>query len=958
MGVSGGRGTVLGEGRGNYEGYSKLVFMYSNLRSIMNANKRDELWQLLCSRDVDILGITESWTKEDIDDVEIDFRGYALFRRDRVKGDKIRGGGVLLYVRESIFAEQIGHEGRGESLWISIGKSSNKEMTVGICYRSQTASREEVDCLYRDIKFFGGHRDVVIMGDFNYGEINWVGNLGNSKGGQELLDLVGDCFLHQVVTKPTRGKRILDLVLCSDPNTVVDLEVTCPVATSDHNVVTFCVVGKGGKRVKSGEAFSYQKGNYKEIGRGIREGCWVQKLSGETVEKGWNLFKSELLILRDQWVPKVKFIKGKGGRDSPMWMTRGLLRDIKSRNKAWGRFKDAPSFALEHRYKKLRNMVVNKIKLAKSNFEVHLANKIKEDSKSFYAYVKSKSRSKGNIGPLRDSGGKLVSDDRGMGNILNDYFGSVFTREELTTVPGVERGGIRCTGGIYDKTDVEFTREKVAKEIQLLKKNKSAGEDGLGSSFIKELERDIAEPLAVLFGNSFNEGVVPVDWKLANISPIFKKGAKNDPSNYRPVSLTSQVGKLMERVVKRELVEFLEGNGLIRDSQHGFRGGRSCLTNLLEFVEEVSLRVDRGEQVDVIFLDFSKAFDKVPHERLLVKLESFGIRGKLLGWVREWLRDRRQRVVINGVGSSWREVISGVPQGSILGPVLFLMFVNDLEEGVGSRVFKFADDVKMFGDVSSEVETERLRGDLRRLEEWASKWQMNFNEEKCKIMGFGFKNKNASYFINGKELGRVQEERDLGIIISSNLKVGRQCGKAASKGNQILGMIYRTFSTRNRGVMLKLYKSLVRPHLDYCGPAWRPHMRTDIDRLERVQRRATRMMEGLRGMDYNERLFELGLTTLETRRVRADLIELYKLLNMAGGRTLEGFQLRRDVGGRRGHGLKLLKNRVRLDVGKYSFSNRLCQIWNGLPEGVVGAKSVNVFKGGVDRYLRCNRGLI
>lgn len=938
--------------KNKYSEQKNLVCMYTNLRSIMNDNKRGEIGELLQYRDVDILGITESWTHDAIGDQEIEFKGYVTFRRDRVVGDKIRGGGVLLYVRESIRAEQISEKGQGESLWVKVGRGSRNEIIIGICYRSQTAPREEVESLYREIRKFSVHRNALIMGDFNYREINWAENLGNSKGGQELLNLAGDCFLSQLVRKPTRGKYILDLVFCSDPEMVEDLEVSCPVANSDHNLMVFKVVrGKWGI-VKMGEVYRYQKGNYREIRSGIRDGCWVQKLGEKAVQDGWNLFRKELLKLRDMWVPKVGVGKGRGGRTSPMWMTEGIRKEIKKRNRAWKRLREAPSFLLEEKYKKLRNRVAQKIRSAKANFEIQLADKIKDDSKTFYAYVNSKSKGRKCIGPLKDSRGEVVADDAGMGNILNEFFGSVFTREELTNVPGVERRGAEKNGVKVKLEVIEFTEENVAREIQRLKKNKAAGEDGLVSSFIKELEGDIAAPLAVLFNKSFREGLVPVDWKSANISPIHKKGSRSDPGNYRPVSLTSQVGKLMERVIKSEMVKFLEGNKVLKDSQHGFREGRSCLTNLLEFVEEMSLMVDGGEQVDVVFLDFSKAFDKVPHERLLVKLESYGIYGQLLGWIREWLRGRRQRVVINGVGSSWSEVVSGVPQGSILGPVLFLLFVDDLEEGVVSRVFKFADDVKMFGGVGTEERVNVFRKDLKRMEDWALKWQMSFNVEKCKVMGLGFRNKKVSYLINGRVLERVHEEKDLGIVISSDLKVGRQCAKAASKGNQILGMIYRTFSTRDRGVMLKLYKSLVRPHLEYCGPAWTPHLRKDVDVLERVQRRATKMMEGMGEMDYSDRLAALGLTTLETRRIRADLIELYKLLRGGGGRSLRGFELRLDRGGRRGHGLKLFKNRVRLEVGKHSFSNRVCQVWNGLPEGVVRAGSVNVFKGGVDRYLR------
>jgi len=389
---------------------------------------------------------------------------------------------------------------------------------------------------------------------------------------------------------------------------------------------------------------------------------------------------------------------------------------------------------------------------------------------------------------------------------------------------------------------------------------------------------------------------------------------------------------------------------LIGNSQHGFREKKSCLTNLLEFSENVTGWLDGGKPVDIIYLDFQKAFDKVPHQRLLLKLAAHGIGGQVLEWIRNWLQYRKQRVVNKGNMSEWSEVISGVPQGSVLGPILFNVYVNDIDDNLRSKILKFADDVKLYGSVGSKWESNNIREDLIVLSKWSQEWQMLFNIEKCKVMHMGAKNKCEKYTLINRDLSMVKEERDLGVIVNDTFKVAKQCLVASKKGNQVLGMISRSFVYRNKIIIKKLYKSLVRPHLEYCIQAWRPHLIKDIEILEKVQRRASRMVIECKGMEYEKRIAILGLTTLETRRRRADLLEVYKILNKHEGID-ENSLFTRNIGKTRGNTCKLFKRRSNLDVSKFSFSNRICNDWNELPNEVVTASCINGFKNGVDNIL-------
>ena len=254
------------------------------------------------------------------------------------------------------------------------------------------------------------------------------------------------------------------------------------------------------------------------------------------------------------------------------------------------------------------------------------------------------------------------------------------------------------------------------------------------------------------------------------MTPIFKKGDRGCPGNYRPISLTSIVGKILEGIIVDRIVEFLEENNLLLESQHGFRRHRSCLTNLIEFFHGMLQDFDRNRAIDILYLDFQKAFDKVPHKRLMSKVRALGITGAVSNWIEAWLKDRRQRVAINGASSNWIPVLSGVPQGSVLGPLLFIIYINDIDVGIVNRIAKFADDTKLGANVATSESVEMLRLDLEKLGEWSVKWLMPFNLDKCKVMHIGHANQNADYLLLDHDIVSTDLEKDLGVLISSDLK--------------------------------------------------------------------------------------------------------------------------------------------------------------------------------------------
>ena len=465
--------------------------------------------------------------------------------------------------------------------------------------------------------------------------------------------------------------------------------------------------------------------------------------------------------------------------------------------------------------------------------------------------------------------------------VLSDFFSSVFVREGSDEVPRMEVNSDDSLQPPEPMPAVDIDTEDVLKRLTCLKDNKSPGPDGLHPKFLIMAANALAEPLAMLFRKSIATGKLPLDWKSALVSPIFKKGSKVDPGNYRPVSLTCIPCKILESIIRDHMLQYLEGRDVLSLYQHGFINGRSCLSNLLVTLENWTAALEEGYGLDIFYLDYQKAFDTVPHKRLLAKLEWYGTDIQVLNWIQNFLMNRRMNVVVNGSRSGWADVYSGVPQGSILGPVLFILYVNDLPKKVRCGIQMFADDTKLWTTVQKVDDQAKLQNDLDSLEDWSKTWLLKFNSSKCKVMHVGH-SVQTEYCMsnNGKEytVTETDKERDLGVHITKDLKWSTQCSKAASKAMQALGLIKRNFSQLDKHSFLVMYNTYVRPHLEYCAQAWNPYLKKDITCLEKVQRRATKLVKEVKHLKYEDRLRALQLFSLKYRRLRGTLIETYKIL--------------------------------------------------------------------------------
>ena len=413
--------------------------------------------------------------------------------------------------------------------------------------------------------------------------------------------------------------------------------------------------------------------------------------------------------------------------------------------------------------------------------------------------------------------------------------------------------------------------------------------------------------------------------------------------------------RTLERIFIPPIIHHLESINLLSKYQHGFRKKRSCVTQLLECIEEWTIAIDEGKQVDIIYLDFKAAFDKVAHKRLLKKVWSIGIRGKVYQWIKNFLCDRYQRVKINGVYSEWKRVTSGVPQGSVLGPVLFLIYINDLPDVMNCAMKMFADDTKLYSEITPKAEDigeQILQDNVFNACNWAIKWQMTFNTGKCKTMHIGNK-KELEYFMQDSDgqvvkIKQVEYEKDLGVIIDENLNFRKHIITKVNLANRNVGLMFKNFTFMNKNMFLSLYKTMVRPHLEYASVIWSPKYKKDAILIENVQRRATRMVKELKGLSYSERLKQLGLPTLEYRRTRADVVQAYKLLK--GIDKTDKELLTFSQTNTRGHQYKLFKPRANTRTRGNSFSHRVVEPWNSLSADVVEAPSLNAFKSRLNKH--------
>ena len=922
---------------------SGLKFISMNINSIRG--KKLELLAFLDFRQPHVVAIQETKIDSSIATSELfpETCPYSVYRKDR----NIHGGGVMLLVHKDISHMPITElENDSESIWVKVFANKTSHF-VASWYRPPGSTSEEFQLFREQLDYIRTHHkgkklpSAHVLGDFNFKDIDWPDRLSKSGStlsqseGQILIDIMNDHGLEQMVHFPTREKNTLDLILTTLPGQFQD--VHSPDKLSDHDIVSgtlkmFIPPIKKPRR----KVYLYQKGDYESMRKDTLQFSKEKYFNGHSdtrsVQENFDLLTSFIQDSADKHIPS----KTSRSVSSIPWITPEIRRKIRRKNKTHAKAKKTGSSKLRSKFETLRREIKADVRKQHDLYVNNLVGDVKANPRDFYRYINSQKKDTQGIPPLKRKNGKGVAQsDLEKAEEFNGQFTDVFSKNEHTQVPLLDRSAPFMN-------DIAVSKDGVIKLLKGLNPSKALGPDELHPRVLKELATELGPVLAHLFQQSIDTGEIPKEWSLANICPLFKKSDRSLACNYRPVSLTCVPCKLLEHIVCSNIMAHLDEYKLLSDRQHAFRKGHSCETQLTTVINDWAKILDNRGQVDTFILDFEKAFDTPPHELLKSKLFGYGIGGKTLKWIDSFLCFRQQRVVVNGVKSDWAPVLSGVPQGTVLGPLLFSLYINDISSDIESEIRLFADDCVCYREIKDEKDTMKLQRDIDRLGSWARKWGMRFQPVKCNMMQLTrkrIKKIHASYTLEGTNLENVESIKYLGVTITSDLRWNTHVSNVCTKANRTLGFLRRNLHSCPQEVKEAAYKGLVRPVLDYGSSVWDPPGVVLQEELESVQKRAARFVTG--NYDYETGsmtgiLGQLKWESLKKRRKDNRLILLYKgLKGKASVPTDDLIPKTRRC--RNQHSMAFQTPIANTDVYKGSFFPQTIRDWNALPDSLISS---------------------
>ena len=868
--------------------------------------------------------MTETWLLDSHLDAEVQIPGFEIHRADRSRTKAKKGrasGGAAIYARNDLASEERFKFSSGVIECIGVTMESINTTMYAVYRQPQNQNHKStskefstfINQLSNDISSLPTPTpNIVLVGDFNLPHANWeTGEVQTSPSGSEpnaderrmvksLYDLTLNNFLVQQVEGPTQIKgNTLDLMFTNNSEAIHEfISSPCAPEITDHSHVEFSLnIGSTPAEDEPEEDarepdisdewrglnFFSDEVNWAALTEDIAGHDWANEFEGKAPSGLHEAFSLKCLQFAKAHVPQRK-----SSNQSKNHIPPARRRLMRSRTRIRRRKMSSDSAATKSSCEKQLANIERKLRTSyaqQRDFEEDKAtSSIKTNPKFFFSYAKKHSTAKSGIGPLRTPENTLTSSPSKMAELLSQQYKSAFSNP---CHPETDPGDLFPSDNEIQANslqDIPFIEKDFSDAMKELRYNAAAGPDGIPAIFLNKCNSALALPLLLLWQKCFNEGVTPAACKTAIIVPIHKGKSKAVPKNYRPVALTSQICKVFEKVVRKHMVSFLEANSLLNPTQHGFRSRRSCLSQLLSHFDRITAHLDAGKGVDVVYLDFAKAFDKVDIGITLRKLKALGIQGKLGRWLMSFLTGRTQSVVVNNRRSSPQTVISGVPQGSVLGPLIFLVLLGDIDKEVShSFISSFADDTRIGKEIDSQADMLKLQEDLNRVYEWAVTSNMQFNSDKFERLSYQANPSQPrppqTLLSDDNSVIESQSSlRDLGVTMTNDARFTKFIFEKIVAVNKLVGWALRVFHSRSMPTMMTIWKSLIMSHLDYCSQLWSPSRVGEIQALESTQKAFLTRIPDLRGLNYWDQLKKAKLYSLERRRERYSVIYTWRIL--------------------------------------------------------------------------------
>lgn len=931
-------------------------FCTINCRSILShSSKMDHLAVLASHHEFTVIALTETWLNPNVDNDVLSLDGYSIIRNDRSSN----GGGVALYIRENLVYNRLDELDCNitEAIWVKV-HLNNAHVIFGVVYCPQTIS--EVAPVSDDLmEYLNLCMDTtselrasssIITGDFNAHVRAWGFSENDNALGRRLKPFINNNNLTQLINEPTCGGSLLDLIITDKQDLVLEAG-TLPKLTShcDHQVIWANFnLNTNPKQAYFKEFLNVSNVNWDNLNDSLLFQDWDAFLDPEDPTTSLNDWILAFETLIKTHIP-IKRIRIKP-RDKP-WINNYVKHLVNVRHR---KYKKARKSNNPTHWEDFRLANENcKLGILSANDQYHNTtnNSLNDPNlspKAFWKIVKTiHGKQESGVPDLVD-GDHIVTDTREKCELINSF---------LARQCDVDNGDAAVPVDIHDSPPFVFNQISVDEVYKLLlkcNKSKAPGPDMITNTILSSIARTISPGLTTFFNFSINNGVFPKKWKTSNVVPIFKnKGEKSDVKNYRPISLLNCISKVFERLVANQINNHLKTNNLIYNQQAGFQQDDSTINQLIVFTDKILQAMEEGKEARAVFLDMSRAFDRVWHDGLLFKLQCFGINGYMLKWFSSYLSDRSQRVVLNGITSSPLPIKAGVPQGSILGPILFLIYANDITQDLQSDPFLFADDTTLLDIFDNSYQSDLLlNSDLLKIQIWAKQWLVDFNPTKTVSMTFSTKlhpSPPAELIFFDSPLNQVETHKHLGITFHSKMQwrhhvdnITRSCLKRIN--------ILRSIKYRYpRDTLATIYCSTIRPILEYgCAVFYEEGSELAKD-LERIQYQAGLQITGaLRNTSYSKILNELGWQSLAVRIQFLRSTLLYKAINghisptfstyinQRLSRTAIDYNLR--------HRPNILAPPHRSQRYNRSFIPSSTNHWNTLPIELQSSASVNVFK--------------